>query len=52
MTIHVKQIKIIISAMLLLFVVSAYRELSLHFLPGDPFRTYILYACYVFLFVL
>lgn len=49
MTARQKQIRINIAAFLLLFFVSLYRRLSLEFLPGDPFRTYILYACYVFL---
>ena len=52
MSIRRKQIRIIISAMLLLYAVSAYRVWSLHNLPLDPFRTYILYGCYVFLFLL
>ena len=42
----------IISALLLLIIVSAYRIWSLNYYPQDPFRTYILYACYVFLFLL
>ena len=52
MSIRRKQVRIIISAMLLLYAVSAYRVWSLHNLPLDPFRTYILYGCYVFLFLL
>ena len=36
-------------AFLLLFSVSLYRQLSLRFLPSDPFRTYVLYGCYVIL---
>ena len=52
MSIRMKQIKMIISAMLLLIAVSAYRVWSLHYLPHDPFRTYVLYACYVFVFLL
>lgn len=52
MSIRRKQVRIIISAMLLLYAVSAYRVWSLHNLPQDPFRTYILYGCYVFLFLL
>ena len=52
MSIRMKQIRIIISAMLLLIAVSSYRVWSLHYLPHDPFRTYILYACYVFVFLL
>ena len=50
MSIRMKQIRMIISAMLLLIAVSAYRVWSLHYLPHDPFRTYVLYACYVFVF--
>ena len=42
----------IISALLLLIIVSAYRIWSLNYYPQDPLRTYILYACYVFLFLL
>ena len=34
---------------LLLFFVSIYRQLSLRYLPDDPFRTYILYGSYVIL---
>ncbi len=49
MTERRKQIRYNIAAFLLLFFVSLYRQLSLRFLPNDPFRTYILYACYVFL---
>ena len=52
MSIRMKQVRIIISAMLLLIAISAYRVWSLHNLPQDPFRTYILYSCYVFLFLL
>ena len=52
MSIRMKQIRMIISAMLLLIAVSAYRVWSLHYLPHDPFRTYVLYACYVFVFLL
>ena len=44
-----KQIRYNIAAFLLLFSVSFYRQLSLRFLPEDPARTWILYACYVFL---
>ncbi len=36
-------------AFALLFAVSAYRQLSLRLFPHDPFRTYVLYACYVVL---
>ncbi len=46
---HQRQIRINIAAFLLLFFVSLYRQMSLRYLPNDPFRTYILYACYVFL---
>ena len=49
MTERQKQIQMNIAAFLLLFFVSLYRQISLIFLPEDPFRTYILYACYVFL---
>ena len=51
MSIRMKQIRMIISALLLLIIVSAYRIWSLNYYPQDPFRTYILYACYVFLFL-
>lgn len=44
-----KQIRINIAAFLLLFFVSLYRQISLRYFPDDPFRTYVLYACYVFL---
>ena len=52
MSIRMKQIRMIISALLLLIIVSAYRIWSLNYYPQDPLRTYILYACYVFLFLL
>ena len=44
-----RQIRVCILAFALLFAVSLYRQLSLRYLPHDPLRTYILYACYVFL---
>lgn len=44
-----KQLRGNIAAFLLLFLVSLYRQISLQYWPRDPFRTYILYACYVFL---
>lgn len=46
---HRNQILKNIVAFAVLFIVSLYRQLSLRFLPNDPFRTYILYACYVLL---
>lgn len=49
MTANKKQIQLNIAAFLLLFIVSLYRQISLQILPDDPFRTYILFACYVFL---
>ena len=49
MTERQKQIRINIAAFLLLFFVSLYRQISLKYLPDDPFRTYLLYGCYVFL---
>ena len=49
MTERQKQIRINVAAFLLLFVVSLYRQISLKLLADDPFRTYILYTCYVFL---
>lgn len=52
MSIRMKQIRMIISALLLLIIVSAYRIWSLNYYPQDPLRTYILFACYVFLFLL
>lgn len=38
-----------IAAFAALFTVSLYRQISLRFLPGDPVRTYIVYATYVIL---
>ena len=38
-----------IAAFILLFFVSLYRQISIRFLPNDPFRTYVMFACYVFL---
>lgn len=49
MTANKKQIQWNIAAFLLLFLVSLYRQISLRMLPNDPFRTYILFACYIFL---
>ena len=47
MTERSRQIRTCIGAFALLFAVSLYRQLSLRYLPHDPLRTYILYACYV-----
>ncbi len=44
-----KQIKYNVYAFLFLFFISLYRQISLKYLPNDPFRTYILYAGYVIL---
>ena len=49
MTSQQKQIRLNILCFLVLFFVSLYRQLSMRFLPEDPFRTYILYACYLIL---
>lgn len=49
MTERQRQVRMNIAAFLLLFFVSLYRQVSLRYLPDDPFRTYILYACYLFL---
>lgn len=49
MTERQRRIRINFAAFLLLFFVSLYRQISLRYLPNDPFRTYVLYACYVFL---
>ncbi len=49
MTERQRQIRINIAAFLFLFFVSLYRQVSLRYLPDDPCRTYILYACYLFL---
>ena len=49
MTERQKQIRNNIAAFLLLFFVSLYRQISLRYLPDDPFRTYVLYGGYVFL---
>lgn len=49
MTERQKQIRNNIAALLLLLFISVYRQFSLRYLPGDPFRTYILYGVYVFL---
>lgn len=50
MTARKKQIVLNLIAFAVLFLVSLYRQLSLRLLPQDPFRTWILYACYVLLF--
>ena len=49
MTERQRQVRINIAAFLMLFFVSLYRQVSLRYLPDDPCRTYILYACYLFL---
>lgn len=49
MTERRRQIRGNLIAFALLFAVSAYRQLSLHLWPGDPLRTWILYAGYVVL---
>lgn len=51
MTERRRQIRDNLAAFALLFAVSLYRQLSLRFLPGDPLRTWILYAGYVVLLV-
>ncbi len=43
------QIRRIVIAFATLFCVSFYRQYSLRHFPEDPFRTYILYVCYVLL---
>jgi len=40
MTERQRQVRINIAAFLLLFFVSLYRQVSLRYLPDDPFRTY------------
>ena len=42
-----KQVRILLACILVLFTVSLYRQISLCLWPADPFRTYILYACYL-----
>ena len=49
MTERRRQIRGNLAAFALLFAVSLYRQLSLRFWPGDPLRTWILYAGYVVL---
>ena len=49
MSVRQRQVRINAAAFLVLCLVSLYRQLSLRFMPGDFCRTYILYACYVFL---
>ena len=49
MTERRRQIRDNLAAFALLFAVSLYRQLSLRFWPGDPLRTWILYAGYVVL---
>lgn len=49
MTVRQKQVRYNIYAFLLLFFVSLYRQLSLRYMPDDPFRSYILYGCYIIL---
>ena len=44
-----KQVIINAAAFGVLFCVSLYRQISLRCFPDDPFRTYLLYACYVLL---
>lgn len=45
------QIRRILIAFAVLFCFSFYRQYSLRHFPTDPFRTYILYACYVSLII-
>lgn len=52
MSIRKRQVRINAAAFLILCFVSLYRQLSLRFMPDDSLRTYILYACYVFLITL
>ena len=49
MTEHQRQLRYNAASFLLLFLVSLYRQLSLRYWPDDPYRTYVLYACYIFL---
>ena len=49
MSVRRRQVRINAAAFLVLCLASLYRQLSLRFMPGDFLRTYILYACYVFL---
>ena len=46
---HQKQIRYHLAAFLLLFSVSAYRQISLRDWPDDPVRTYLLWAVYMLL---
>ena len=52
MSVRKRQVRINAAAFLILCLVSLYRQLSLRFMPDDFLRTYILYACYVFLITL
>ena len=44
-----KTFSYIIAAFLLLCLVSLYRQISIHYFPGDPFRPFLTYGTYVFL---
>ena len=48
---HREQLRANAAAFAVLFTVSLYRRISLIYFPDDPFRTYILYVCYIFLIV-
>lgn len=44
-----RQLIINLAAFLFLFLISGYRQISLHLWPNDPVRTYVLYGCYLIL---
>lgn len=46
---NIKTFTYIAAAFLLLCIVSLYRQLSIRYIPADPFRAYIVYAVYMFL---
>lgn len=46
---NTKTFRYIIGAFLLLCIVSLYRQLSMRYIPTDPFRPFIVYAVYMLL---
>lgn len=51
MTVRTRQIVYNLAAFALLFFGSLYRQISLRRIPDDPFRTWIIFGCYIVLLV-